>query len=217
MEYKFTVEVEKKISNAKTDEEKFEIGFIEFSRRIKEKCTTVYIGIAYKALLNLMKDGADWMKNYIFRPTARFLRDRITRNPNVNKECPNLRQLKDRIIISNEVSILPNGVQKFYICRLLGINGNLIYQKIGTTNGDITTRMVDHIRKYWKEGVCKCIVDRVYEVVGMDSRIVESYFRAIYGRRYPEFFKGNDRFTTNVINDYHEADTIFSRFVNNEC
>ena len=217
MEYKFTVEVEKKISNAKTDEEKFEIGFVEFSRRIKEKCTTVYIGIAYKALLNLIRNGADWMKNYIFRPDARLLKDRITRNSNVNKECPRFLRLEDRIIIPNEISRYPNGVQKFYICRLLGENGNLIYQKIGTTNGDIMTRMVDHVRRYWKEGVCKCIVDRVYEVAGIDSRIVESYFRAIYGRRYPESFKGNDRFTTNVINNYHEADIIFSRFVNNEC
>lgn len=224
MEYKFTAEIDEKINKAKTDEEKFEIGFTEFNRRIEEKRTSSYIGRAYKALLELMKEGAEWMKNYIFRPTMRLLKDRIIRNTRANrgearrysKKCPPASQLKDKVIFANESLWHPNGVQQFYICRLLGEGGNLIYQKIGTTSRDTVKRMVEHIQRYWKEGVRQCVVDKVYEVIGMDSDIVESHFRALYGKRYPEYFKRNDRFTKLVIGS-HEADVEFANFMGSEC
>ena len=59
MEYKFTAEIDEKINKAKTDEEKFEIGFVEFNRRIEEKRTSSYIGRAYKALLELTLYATD--------------------------------------------------------------------------------------------------------------------------------------------------------------
>lgn len=55
----FDFKTEVAIAAAKTDEEKFEIGFTEFNRRIEEKRTSSYIGRAYKALLELMKEGAE--------------------------------------------------------------------------------------------------------------------------------------------------------------
>lgn len=212
------------IAAAKTDEEKFEIGFKEFTRRIEEKKSSSYIGRAYKALLTLVKEGAEWMKNYIFRPTMRLLKDRIIRNTRANrgeirrdsKKCPTASQLKDKVIFANESLWHPRGVQQFYICRLLGEGGNLIYQKIGTTSRDTVTRMIEHIQRYWKDGVRQCVVDKVYEVIGMNSRIVESYFCALYGKRYPEYYKPNDRFTKLVISS-HEADIEFNKFVGSEC
>ena len=224
MDYNFSMEVDARIKNAKTDEEKFEIGFKEFTRRIEEKKSSSYIGRAYKALLTLIKEGAEWMKNYIFRPTMRLLKDRIIRNTRANrgearrdsKKCPPASQLKDKVIFANESLWHPNGIQQFYICRLLGEGGNLIYQKIGTTSRDTVKRMVEHIQRYWKEGVRQCVVDKVYEVVGIDSDIVESHFRALYGKRYPEYFKRNDRFTKLVISS-HEADIEFANFMESEC
>lgn len=224
MDYNFSMEVDARIKNAKTDEEKFEIGFKEFTRRIEEKKSSSYIGRAYKALLTLIKEGAEQMKNYIFRPTMRLLKDRIIRNTRANrgearrdsKKCPPASQLKDKVIFANESLWHPNGIQQFYICRLLGEGGNLIYQKTGTTSRDTVKRMVEHIQRYWKEGVRQCVVDKVYEVVGMDSDIVESHFRALYGKRYPEYFKRNDRFTKLVIGS-HEADVEFANFMGSEC
>lgn len=220
MEYGFSNAVDNNISRAASDEEKFEIGFNELERRIENKMSSSYIGKAYKALVNLVREGAEWMKNYIFRPFERLIRNRIQRKTRkaqaeANKRdaaCPSYSNALDRIIYTDDTVRQNEGIHQFYICRMIKDNGKVVYQKIGTTRRDTNRRMYEHLRDHWDKGVRKIVVDRVYDVKDMPDITIESYFRAKYGRKYKEHLVPTDRFDEAVI-DLEEADEDFVKFM----
>lgn len=220
MEYGFGVGVDMKISQAKTKKEKFEIGFKELLRRIENKLSSGYIGKAYKALVNLIEEGAEWMADYIYRPLERLIKNRIQRNTRQNRAetnkrdaaCPTYANATDRIIYTDDTVRQNAGVNQFYICRMIKDNGKVVYQKFGTTRRDTSVRMYEHLRDHWDKGVRKIIVDRVYDVEDMPDVTVESFFRAKYGRKYKEQYIKLDRFGDAVI-DLDEADRDFINFM----
>ena len=220
MEYGFGVGVDMKISQAKTKKEKFEIGFKELLRRIENKLSSGYIGKAYKALVNLIEEGAEWMADYIYRPLERLIKNRIQRNTRQNRAeankrdtaCPTYANATDRIIYTDDTVRQNAGVNQFYICRMIKNNGKVVYQKFGTTHRDTSVRMYEHLRDHWDKGVRKIIVDRVYDVEDMPDVTVESFFRAKSGRKYKEQYIKLDRFGDAVI-DLDEADRDFINFM----
>lgn len=220
MEYGFGVGIDMEISQAKTKKEKFEIGFKELLRRIENKLSSGYIGKAYKALVNLIEEGAEWMADYIYRPLERLIKNRIQRNTRQNRAeankrdaaCPTFKNALDRIIYTDDTVHQPEGIHQFYICRMIKDNGKVVYQKIGTTHRDTSVRMYEHLRDHWDKGVRKIIVDRVYDVKDMPDVTVESFFRAKYGRKYQEQYIKLDRFGDAVI-DLDEADRDFVNFM----
>lgn len=220
MEYGFGAGVDMEISQAKTKKEKFEIGFKELLRRIENKLSSGYIGKAYKALVNLIEEGAEWMADYIYRPLERLIKNRIQRNTRQNRAeankrdvaCPTYANATDRIIYTDDTVRQSAGVNQFYICRMIKDNGKVVYQKFGTTHRDTSVRMYEHLRDHWDKGVRKIIVDRVYDVEDMPDVTVESFFRAKYGRKYKEQYIKLDRFGDAVI-DLDEADRDFVNFM----
>lgn len=220
MEYGFGVGVDMEISQAKTKKEKFEIGFKELLRRIENKLSSGYIGKAYKALVKLIEEGAEWMADYIYRPLERLIKNRIQRNTRQNRAeankrdaaCPTYANATDRIIYTDDTVRQSAGVNQFYICRMIKDNGKVVYQKFGTTHRDTSVRMYEHLRDHWDKGVRKIIVDRVYDVEDMPDVTVESFFRAKYGRKYKEQYIKLDRFGDAVI-DLDEADRDFVNFM----
>lgn len=220
MNYGFGAFKDTEIWTASTPAEKFAIGYAELCRRIEEKMSSSYIGKAYKALLNLIEEGAEWMKEYIFRPFERLIKNRIQRNTRKNRAeankrdaaCPTYKNALDRIIYTDDTVRQNDGVNQFYICRMIKDNGKVVYQKIGTTRRDTNKRMYEHLRDHWDKGVRKIVVDRVYDVEDMPDITIESYFRAKYGRKYKEYLVPTDRFKEAVI-DLDEADKDFVNFM----
>lgn len=220
MEYGFGSFKDLEIWAARTPAEKFAIGYAELCRRIEEKMSSSYIGKAYKALLNLIEEGAEWMKEYIFRPFERLIKNRIQLNTRKNRAeankrdaaCPTYKNALDRIIYTDDTVRQNDGVNQFYICRMIKDNGKVVYQKIGTTHRDTNKRMYEHLRDHWDKGVRKIVVDRVYDVEDMPDITIESYFRAKYGRKYKEYLVPTDRFKEAVI-DLDEADKDFVNFM----
>lgn len=220
MNYGFGAFKDTEIWAASTPAEKFAIGYAELCRRIEEKMSSSYIGKAYKALLNLIEEGAEWMKEYIFRPFERLIKNRIQRNTRQNRAeankrdaaCPTYKNALDRIIYTDDTVRQNDGVNQFYICRMIKDNGKVVYQKIGTTRRDTNKRMYEHLRDHWDKGVRKIVVDRVYDVEDMPDITIESYFRAKYGRKYKEYLVPTDRFKEAVI-DLDEADRDFVNFM----
>lgn len=220
MNYGFGAFKDTEIWVASTPAEKFAIGYAELCRRIEEKMSSSYIGKAYKALLNLIEEGAEWMKEYIFRPFERLIKNRIQRNTRKNRAeankrdaaCPTYKNALDRIIYTDDTVRQNDGVNQFYICRMIKDNGKVVYQKIGTTRRDTNKRMYEHLRDHWDKGVRKIVVDRVYDVEDMPDITIESYFRAKYGRKYKEYLVPTDRFKEAVI-DLDEADKDFVNFM----
>lgn len=220
MSYGFGAFKDMEIEFAETPAEKFAIGYAELCRRIEEKMSSSYIGKAYKALLNLIEEGAEWMKEYIFRPFERLIKNRIQRNTRKNRAeankrdaaCPTYKNALDRIIYTDDTVRQSAGVNQFYICRMIKDNGKVVYQKFGTTHRDTSVRMYEHLRDHWNKGVRKIIVDRVYDVEDMPDVTVESFFRAKYGRKYKEQYIKLDRFGDAVI-DLDEADKDFVNFM----
>lgn len=220
MNYGFGAFKDAEIWAASTPAEKFAIGYAELCRRIEEKMSSSYIGKAYKALLNLIEEGAEWMKEYIFRPFERLIKNRIQRNTRQNRAeankrdaaCPTYKNALDRIIYTDDTVRQNDGVNQFYICRMIKDNGKVVYQKIGTTRRDTNKRMYEHLRDHWDKGVRKIVVDRVYDVKDMPDITIESYFRAKYGRKYKEYLVPTDRFKEAVI-DLDEADKDFVNFM----
>lgn len=220
MNYGFGTFKDMEIWAASIPAEKFAIGYAELCRRIEEKMSSSYIGKAYKALLNLIEEGAEWMKEYIFRPFERLIKNRIQRNTRKNRSeankrdaaCPTYKNALDRIIYTDDTVRQNEGVNQFYICRMIKDNGKVVYQKIGTTHRDTNKRMYEHLRDHWDKGVRKIVVDRVYDVKDMPDITIESHFRAKYGRQYKEYLVPTDRFKEAVI-DLDDADKEFINFM----
>ena len=64
---------------------------------------------------------------------------------------------------------------------------------------------------YKKIGCVKAVVDRVYDCGDIPAEGLESYFRAMYIRKYPESFKKIDRFMNEWF-DLKEADEIVLKY-----
>lgn len=198
----------------------FESAFKELEEAVEKKSASYILGKIYKRCVELYNVAADWAKDYIFRPLERLIKNRIQRNTRQNRAeakkrdeaCPTFSNASDRIIYTDDTVRQGEGINQFYICRMIKDNGKVLYQKIGTTRRDTSVRMYEHLRKYWDKGVRKIVVDRVYDVKDMPDVTVESYFRAKYGRRFKEQYIKLDRFSEAVI-DLDEADKDMVKFM----
>ena len=103
-------------------------------------------------------------------------------------------------------------VQQLYLIRLLDKDGDLIYSKVGTTTRSTESRMKEHLRYYYDNGVRGIQVTRLWNCGDMEAEGLESEFRAHYIKSYPGTFKKNDRFI-NVEFDLEEADRIAASYL----
>ena len=103
-------------------------------------------------------------------------------------------------------------IQQLYLIRLLDKDGDLIYSKVGTTTRSTRSRMREHLRYYYDNGVRGIQVTRLWNCGEMAAEGLESQFRAHYITAYPGTFKKNDRFI-NVEFDLEEADRIAASYL----
>ena len=72
--------------------------------------------------------------------------------------------------------------------------------------------MKEHLKYYEKLGVVEIIVDQIWNCGNIPAEGLESWFRAIYIRKWPDKFNKNDRFF-DVDFDLDEAQMWYEKYL----
>ena len=117
------------------------------------------------------------------------------------------------IQIAEGVDLLDNAKEKCYLFTFFDADGNMVCSKVGTTTRKVLQRLKEELNSdtYKKIGCTRAVVNRVYDCGNIPAEGLESYFRAMYIRRYPQSFKKNDRFMNEWF-DLKEADEIVLKY-----
>lgn len=102
--------------------------------------------------------------------------------------------------------------EKFYLIRAFDKCGKRIFSKVGTTARTVIQRMKEHLKYYEKLGVVEIIVDQIWNCGNIPAEGLESWFRAIYIRKWPDKFNKNDRFF-DVDFDLDEAQMWYEKYL----
>lgn len=153
----------------------------------------------------------EWGKKYILNPLEYSIK-KICKI-----ETPRKTKYSEAIQITDGVDLLNEAKEKCYLFTFFDENDQMVCSKIGTTTRAVLTRLKEELKSqtYQKMGCVRAVVERVYNCGLFPAEGLESYFRAIYIRRYPESFKKNDRFINQWF-DLKEADKIVVQYFS-EC
>jgi hypothetical protein len=101
------------------------------------------------------------------------------------------------------------GKEKCYLFTFYNDKNEMVCSKIGTTTREVRKRLVEELKnKTYKEmGCVRAVINRVYDCGELPAEGLESYFRAMYIKQFPNSFKKNDRFM-NTFFDLKKADEI---------
>ena len=149
----------------------------------------------------------EWAKTYILNPI----------DGSIKKICRILTQRKTKyselIQVAEGVDLLDNAKEKCYLFTFFDADGNMVCSKVGTTTRKVLQRLKEELNSdtYKKIGCTRAVVNRVYDCGNIPAEGLESYFRAMYIRRYPQSFKKNDRFMNEWF-DLKEADEIVLKY-----
>lgn len=102
--------------------------------------------------------------------------------------------------------------EKFYLIRAFDESGKRIFSKVGTTARTVIQRMKEHLKYYEKLGIVEIVVDQIWNCGNIPAEGLESWFRAIYIRKWPDKFNKNDRFF-NVDFDLDEAQLYYEKYL----
>lgn len=154
----------------------------------------------FKTCVTIFENSKKWAKDYFIDPICKTITKikHSVSTDNIIWECPQVKYPKD--------------TELFYLIKCVDKNGNVIFSKVGTTTRTVQQRMKEHLKAYKDLGVVKIIVNKVYDC-DVEAEGFESWFRAIYIRKYKGSFKKNDRFFC-VDFDLEEADKIFKAYQN---
>lgn len=154
----------------------------------------------------------EWAKRYILNPTAKAINKILD-----IREVLNAKVKKDGISISNECQTWDDtkGIEKCYLIRFFTEDMEFICSKVGTTIRSVFQRIREELnsKTYKGMGATRCVIDRVYNCGVLPAEGVESMFRAMYIKKFPNSFCKNDRFI-NARFDLKEADKFFSEYAN---
>ena len=105
-------------------------------------------------------------------------------------------------------------IEKCYLIEFFNERMESICSKVGTTKRTIQERIREELnsKTYRRMGATQCVIHRVYECGNIPAEGLESYFRAMYVKRYPQSFKKNDRFIDTCF-DLAEADKIAMEYL----
>ena len=151
----------------------------------------------------IYKNCKEWAKECILNPV----------DYSIKKICKIATKRKTKyaesIQIAEGVDLLDQAKEKCYLFTFFDENDKMVCSKVGTTTRKVLQRLKEELRSdtYKKIGCVKAIVNRVYDCGEIPAEGLESYFRAMYIRRYPQSFKKNDRFMNEWF-DLKEADKI---------
>lgn len=119
----------------------------------------------------------------------------------------------DQIQVDEGVDLLNDAEQKCYLFTFFDAENNMVCSKIGTTTRTVRQRLIEELKSntYKKIGCVRAVVNRVYDCGKLPAEGLESYFRAMYIKKYPDSFKKNDRFMHTWL-DLKEADKIVAEY-----
>lgn len=147
----------------------------------------------------------EWAEQFVLDMKERTLTKVIKRA--ISKVIPSV-----AVTVNPEQQDFPKGAELVYLIRLFDRDGELVWSKVGTTTRSIKARMSEHLRYYRKYGVAELEVTRVWNCGDIPAEGLESHFRAIYMKKYPQAFRKNDRFA-GVEFDLAEADKIVAEYL----
>ena len=149
----------------------------------------------------------EWAKTYVVNPLEGTI-TKITKIITKRKT-----KYSESIQVAEGIDLLDQATQKCYLFTFFDENDNLVCSKVGTTTRKVMQRLKEELisETYKKIGCVKAVVDRVYDCGNIPAEGLESYFRAMYIRKYPESFKKNDRFMNEWF-DLKEADEIVLKY-----
>lgn len=149
----------------------------------------------------------EWAKEYILNPIECSIK-KICKIETKRKT-----KYSEAIQILEGVDLLSHAKEKCYLFRFLNEEDEMVCSKVGTTTREVLQRLKEELRSntYKKLGCVKAIVERVYDCGEVPAEGLESYFRAMYIKKYPQSFKKNDRFMGEFF-DLQEADRIVAQY-----
>lgn len=155
----------------------------------------------------IFKQCKEWAKTYILNPLERTIK-KITKIATQRKS-----KYSEAIQILEGVELLNEAKEKCYLFRFLDEEDEMVCSKVGTTTREVLQRLKEELRSntYKKLGCVKAVIERVYDCGEIPAEGLESYFRAMYIKKYPQSFKKNDRFMGEFF-DLQEADKIVAQY-----
>ena len=149
----------------------------------------------------------EWAKTYIINPLEKTIK-RIVKIQTKRKT-----KYSESIQILDGVDLLDNAKEKCYLFEFLNDNDEMVCSKVGTTTRKVLQRLKEELNSdtYKKLGCVRAVVQRVYDCGEIPAEGLESYFRAMYIKKYPQSFKKNDRFMGQFF-DLTEADKIVAQY-----
>lgn len=111
-------------------------------------------------------------------------------------------------IIEKVPIIFAKGTKLCYLFKFYDFDGNLIYSKVGTTEGTIRRRLSDELRSYRKNGdpIAYAVIESVINTSHYWPEGAESCARAAFIKKYNEYFIKNDRFTWDIdVNEFNRV------------
>lgn len=163
----------------------------------------------FEVCKTIFENCKDLAKKYILDAYEKSVKE-ITKVPTKRKN-----KYSDAILISSDCkSLLDEANEKCYLFEFFDENDNSICSKVGTTTRTVLQRLKEELKSktYTEMGAVKAVIHRVYDCGQLPAEGLESYFRAMYIRKYPNSFKKNDRFI-NAKFDLLEADKISASYL----
>ena len=156
----------------------------------------------------IYKKCKDLAKKYILNPLE-FTIQQINKVFVTRKS-----KYSESIQIAEDCDLLDNATQKCYLFTFYDDNDNMVCSKIGTTTRKVRQRLREELtsQTYKKMGCTRAVINRVYDCGEIPAEGLESYFRAMYIKQFPESFKKNDRFM-NTWFDLAQADKIVEKYL----
>lgn len=158
----------------------------------------------------IYENCAEWAKFYVLIPLEKTVRKLL----NVKDAMPKVRKTNVDFNVDCSTTGLEERAQKCYLIEFFNENDESVASKVGTTVRKVITRIREELNSdtYKNMGAVRCIIHRVYDCGTIPAEGLESFFRAMYIRKYPDSFCKNDRFIRQTF-DLAEADRIAQQYL----
>ena len=164
----------------------------------------------YETCEKIFNNCIEWAKFYVLDPITQTVKKIL----DGKSFFPRLR--KTDIMVSENCVIETNekNIEKCYLIEFFDKNEKSICSKVGTTKRLIQERIREELNSttYKNMGAVKCLIHRVYNCGDIPAEGLESQFRAMYIKKYPNSFHKNDRFINEKF-DLVEADKICNEYL----
>ena len=164
-------------------------------------------GAWFETCEQIFNKCAEWAKEYILNPLEKTIQKIV------KIITPRKTKYTDLIQVLDGVDLLDDAKEKCYLFEFLDENDKIVCSKVGTTTRQVLKRLKEELnsKTYKNIGCVRAVIQRVYDCGDIPAEGLESYFRAMYIKKYPQSFKKNDRFMGQFF-DLAEADKIVAQY-----